>query len=36
MANGEPLKEKYKDHALHDTKYYRNCRDSYIELDIGL
>ena len=31
LANGEILEEKYKDHALSDTKYYKNCRECHIE-----
>lgn len=26
LANGETLESKYKNRALNDTKYYRNCR----------
>ena len=33
IANGETLDSKYKDHALQDTKYYRNCRECHIEPD---
>jgi len=33
LANGETLEPKYKDHALNDTKYYRNCRECHIEPD---
>ena len=33
LANGEILESKYKDHALSDTKYYRNCRECHIEPD---
>ena len=33
LANGEILETKYKDHALNDTKYYRNCRECHIEPD---
>lgn len=33
LANGETLELKYKDHALNDTKYYRNCRECHIEPD---
>ena len=33
LANGESLDSKYKDHALIDTKYYRNCRECHIEGD---
>lgn len=33
LANGETLESKYKDHALNDNKYYRNCRECHIESD---
>lgn len=33
IANGEALDSKYRDHALQDTKYYRNCRECHIEPD---
>ncbi len=33
LANGETLDLKYRDHALQDTKYYRNCRECHIESD---
>ena len=33
LANGETLETKYKDHALNDTKYYKNCRECHIEPD---
>lgn len=33
LANGEILDLKYKDHALIDTKYYRDCRECHIEPD---
>lgn len=33
LANGETLELKYKDHALNDTKFYRNCRECHIEPD---
>jgi mRNA interferase YafQ len=33
IANGESLDSKYGDHALLDTKYYRNCRECHIEPD---
>lgn len=33
LANGEMLEQKYKDHALIDNKYYRNCRECHIEPD---
>ena len=33
LANGQKLEARYKDHALMDTKYYRNCRECHIESD---
>lgn len=33
LANGETLDLTYRDHALQDTKYYRNCRECHIEPD---
>lgn len=33
IANGETLDSKYRDYALQDTKYYRNCRECHIEPD---
>ena len=33
LANGETLDLKFRDHALQDTKYYRNCRECHIEPD---
>ncbi len=33
LANGETLETKYKDHALNDTKYYKNCRECHVEPD---
>lgn len=33
IANGEILSSKYRDHALQDTKYYRNVRECHIEPD---
>ncbi len=33
LANGEALDSKYRDHALQNTKYYRNCRECHIEPD---
>lgn len=33
LADGIELEEKYKDHALKDTKYYKNCRECHIEPD---
>ena len=33
LANGESLEDKYKDHALVDTKYFKNCRECHISPD---
>lgn len=33
LANGEELETKYKDHALIDNKYFKNCRECHIEPD---
>lgn len=33
LANGEELEPKYKDHALIDNKYFKNCRECHIEPD---
>ena len=33
LANGESLDEKYKDHALIDNKYFKNCRECHITPD---
>ena len=33
LASGEELDIRYKDHALIDNKYYRNCRECHIEPD---
>ena len=33
LANGEMLDAKYRDHALSDNKYFRNCRECHIEPD---
>lgn len=33
LANGEVLDSKYKDHALIDNKYFKNCRECHIEPD---
>ena len=33
LANGESLEEKYKDHALVDNKYFKNCRKCHITPD---
>lgn len=33
LSKGNELEEKYKDHALLDNKYYKNCRECHIEPD---
>ena len=33
LANGDVLDNKYKDHALIDCKYYKNCRECHLEPD---
>ena len=33
LANGEKLESKYKDHALINDKYYKDCRECHIEPD---
>ena len=33
LANGEKLDIKYKDHALINDKYYKDCRELHIEPD---
>ena len=33
LANGKTLEPKYKDHALINNKYYKNCRECHIEPD---
>lgn len=33
LANGKKLASKYKDHALINNKYYKNCRECHIEPD---
>ena len=33
LANGVPLESKYKDHALVNDKYYKDCRECHIEPD---
>ncbi len=33
LSKGITLDAKYKDHALLDNKYYRNCRECHIEPD---
>ena len=33
LANGEELDSRYRDHALVDTRYYKNCRECHIEPD---
>ena len=31
LANGLELEEKYKNHILTDSKYYKNCGECHIE-----
>ena len=33
LANGLELEEKYKNHMLTDSKYYKNCGECHIEPD---
>lgn len=33
LANGGILESKYKDHALINDKYYKDCRECHIEPD---
>jgi len=33
LANGNILDAKYKDHALINDKYYKDCRECHIEPD---
>ena len=33
LANGLELDEKYKNHMLIDSKYYKNCGECHIEPD---
>ena len=33
LANGLELEEKYKNHILTDSKYYKNCGECHIEPD---
>ena len=33
LANGEKLEEKYRNHLLTDSKYYKNCGECHIEPD---
>ncbi len=33
LANDMPLDSKYKDHALEDNDYLKNCRECHIEPD---
>ena len=33
IARGEPLEEKYCDHALTNSKHFKNCRECHIEPD---
>lgn len=33
LANNEELEERYKNHLLTDSKYYKNCGECHIEND---
>lgn len=33
LSKRQILEEKYKDHSLVDSKYYKNCRECHIEPD---
>ena len=33
LANGLELEEKYKNHILNDSKYYKNCGECHVEPD---
>lgn len=33
LASGNTLNPKYKDHALINSKYYKDCRECHIEPD---
>lgn len=33
LSKRQILEEKYKDHSLMDSKYYKNCRECHIEPD---
>lgn len=33
LSKRQELEPKYKDHALIDNKYYKNCRECHIEPD---
>lgn len=33
LSKKQELESKYKDHALIDNKYYKNCRECHIEPD---
>ncbi len=33
LANGLELEEKYKNHILTDSKYYKNCGECHVEPD---
>ena len=33
LADGLELEEKYKNHMLNDSKYYKNCGECHIEPD---
>lgn len=33
LANGEELEEKYQNHILNNSRYYKNCGECHIEPD---
>lgn len=33
LASGKKLPEKYRDHRLNDSKYFKKCRECHIEPD---
>lgn len=33
LADGMELEERYRDHALKDSRYYKDCRECHIEPD---
>lgn len=33
LANGDVIPEKYRDHPLQNSRYFKNCRELHIEPD---
>lgn len=33
LSNGDVIPEKYRDHPLQNSKYFKNCRELHIEPD---